>query len=236
MRRWLCSLLLLGTVFAQARNPQAYPDGSAGSEAAIRAVLQAQVEAWNHHDLEKFMAGYWNSPELTFFSGTTETTGWQPTLAALSAEVPGGRPVHGHAQLQRSDHRNARRRCGLRPRTLSVGHARRQTAARCLHLDFPQVSGRMAHYPRPHLRRVGPEYLPRSGQGPSLAEAKLISPPRKRRESIPRKTEPLSARPYRILLLRQLPGPNATLNAVGATQVSPALSGLGRHQPQWRVP
>ncbi len=26
------------------------------------------------------MAGYWNSPDLTFFSGATETQGWQPTL------------------------------------------------------------------------------------------------------------------------------------------------------------
>ncbi|MGB8888808.1 MAG: nuclear transport factor 2 family protein [Candidatus Korobacteraceae bacterium] len=80
MSRWLCSLLLLGTAFAQARNPQAHDDGSAGAEAAIRAVLQSQVEAWNHHDLAKFMAGYWNSPQLTFFSGATETKGWQPTL------------------------------------------------------------------------------------------------------------------------------------------------------------
>ena len=26
------------------------------------------------------MAGYWNSPDLTFFSGGTETQGWQATL------------------------------------------------------------------------------------------------------------------------------------------------------------
>ncbi len=49
-------------------------------EAAIRKVLQTQVDAWNHHDLDAFMAGYWNSPELTFFSGATVTRGWQPTL------------------------------------------------------------------------------------------------------------------------------------------------------------
>ena len=53
---------------------------SAGQEAAIRKVLQTQVEAWNRHDLEGFMAGYWNSPDLTFFSGATETQGWQATL------------------------------------------------------------------------------------------------------------------------------------------------------------
>jgi ketosteroid isomerase-like protein len=49
-------------------------------EAAIRAVLDAQVAAWNKGDLEGFMRGYWNSPELSFFSGGTRTRGWQATL------------------------------------------------------------------------------------------------------------------------------------------------------------
>ena len=49
-------------------------------EDAIRVVMVSQVKAWNQHDLEGFMAGYWNSPELTFFSGATETHGWQATL------------------------------------------------------------------------------------------------------------------------------------------------------------
>jgi len=49
-------------------------------EAAIRAVMDAQVKAWNHHDLEGFMAGYWNSPELTFFSGGKQAQGWQAAL------------------------------------------------------------------------------------------------------------------------------------------------------------
>jgi beta-aspartyl-peptidase (threonine type) len=54
--------------------------GSSSVDAAVKAVLDAQVAAWNHHDLEGFMSGYWNSPELTFFSGATETQGWEPTL------------------------------------------------------------------------------------------------------------------------------------------------------------
>ena len=53
---------------------------TSGQEATIRQVLQSQVEAWNRHDLDTFMAGYWNSTELTFFSGATVTHGWQPTL------------------------------------------------------------------------------------------------------------------------------------------------------------
>lgn len=50
-------------------------------EAAIRSVIQHQVEAWNRHDLASFMSGYWNSPDLTFFSGGSETKGWDSTLA-----------------------------------------------------------------------------------------------------------------------------------------------------------
>ncbi len=49
-------------------------------ERAIRAVLDRQVEAWNARDLEGFMQGYWNSPNLSFYSGGTKTTGWQTTL------------------------------------------------------------------------------------------------------------------------------------------------------------
>lgn len=47
---------------------------------AVRQVLQQQQDAWNRHDLEGFMAGYWNSPELTFFSGAKITSGWQSTI------------------------------------------------------------------------------------------------------------------------------------------------------------
>jgi len=52
----------------------------ASQEAAIRKVIDTQVAAWNQHDLEGFMAGYWNSPELTFFSGGTVSHGWQAAL------------------------------------------------------------------------------------------------------------------------------------------------------------
>jgi beta-aspartyl-peptidase (threonine type) len=56
--------------------PAAGPSG----EEAVRAVLDAQVAAWNKGDLESFMNGYWQSPELTFFSGNNRTQGWQATL------------------------------------------------------------------------------------------------------------------------------------------------------------
>ncbi|MEW6209074.1 MAG: hypothetical protein AB1631_11955 [Acidobacteriota bacterium] len=46
----------------------------------IRQVLEAQVEAWNRRDLEGFMKGYWNSPELSFYSGAAKTAGWEATI------------------------------------------------------------------------------------------------------------------------------------------------------------
>jgi beta-aspartyl-peptidase (threonine type) len=52
-------------------------DANEDAKSEITRVLQAQVDAWNHQDLGRFMAGYWNSPELTFFSGAHESKGWQ---------------------------------------------------------------------------------------------------------------------------------------------------------------
>ena len=49
-------------------------------EVAVRRVLNDQASAWNKGDLEGFMAGYWNAPDLSFFSGKDRTRGWQATL------------------------------------------------------------------------------------------------------------------------------------------------------------
>ena len=48
-------------------------------EAKIEKLLKDQNEAWNRGDLDGFMAGYWDSPNLEFVSGTTTTMGYQPT-------------------------------------------------------------------------------------------------------------------------------------------------------------
>src|SRR5262245_15423055 len=47
---------------------------------AIQKVLDDQVAAWNRGDLEAFMAGYWKSDELSFYSGKDKTLGWKATL------------------------------------------------------------------------------------------------------------------------------------------------------------
>ena len=47
---------------------------------AIRAVLDAQVAAWNRGDIEGFMDGYARSPDIVFISGDSLTHGWAIVL------------------------------------------------------------------------------------------------------------------------------------------------------------
>jgi len=62
---------------------------SSSDEGAIRKTLNDQVRAWNAHDLRGYMQGYWNSPELTFYSGGTVTRGWQATLERYQKRYQG---------------------------------------------------------------------------------------------------------------------------------------------------
>ena len=70
------ALLLAGLNWAAKR----WKLQQADQRAAIQAVLDAQVQAWNAGDLEGFMTGYWQSPDMTFFSGKNKEAGWQQTL------------------------------------------------------------------------------------------------------------------------------------------------------------
>ncbi|HWG87612.1 MAG TPA: nuclear transport factor 2 family protein [Candidatus Acidoferrales bacterium] len=70
---------------------------------SIKHVLISQVEAWNHGNLENFMAGYWNSPDLTFFSGARVTKGWKPTLARYQQRYQSGGNQMGHLEFQELD-------------------------------------------------------------------------------------------------------------------------------------
>ncbi|MBS1788363.1 MAG: DUF3225 domain-containing protein [Acidobacteria bacterium] len=72
-------LLLSVAAYAQAASADAKAKPS-DDATAIRAVLDAQVAAWNAGKLEEFMTGYWRSPKLTFFSGGRKLEGWDATL------------------------------------------------------------------------------------------------------------------------------------------------------------
>src|SRR5215475_492676 len=64
-------LMFLGSALAQANNQ---------TETAIRAVLDAQVAAWNRGDVETYMDGYDRSPNTEFVGGDSITRGWQQVL------------------------------------------------------------------------------------------------------------------------------------------------------------
>jgi beta-aspartyl-peptidase (threonine type) len=60
---------------------EAKPARKASRAAAeVRAVLDAQVVAWNAGNIEDFMKGYWRSPELSFYSGGNRLSGWDATI------------------------------------------------------------------------------------------------------------------------------------------------------------
>jgi ketosteroid isomerase-like protein len=69
--------MLLAAIPVSALPPQKQ---DARTEAAIRAVLDAQRDAWNRGDLEGYMDGYDRSPQTEFVAGDTITRGWQTVL------------------------------------------------------------------------------------------------------------------------------------------------------------
>jgi len=70
------ALLLVGGC----RQPVRHPD--------IRAVLDAQVSAWNAGDLAAFMAHYWKSDELTFSTPDGALHGWEATFRRYEQRYP----------------------------------------------------------------------------------------------------------------------------------------------------
>lgn len=73
-------LMLLAGAIATLAFSAAGQDAVDPAPLAIRKVLEDQRAAWNRKDLEGFMAGYWKSADLTFFSGAQEARGWQAAL------------------------------------------------------------------------------------------------------------------------------------------------------------
>ena len=80
--------LLVGLIMTSAVSGWS-EDASDAGRRAIRNVIDEQQAAWNRHDLEAFMAGYWNSPELTFFSSAHESKGWQAALERYKQNYQG---------------------------------------------------------------------------------------------------------------------------------------------------
>ena len=54
----------------------------------VLTVLHAQEVAWNEGDIERFVAHYWKSDDLTFSSEGKTTRGWESTLANYRRRYP----------------------------------------------------------------------------------------------------------------------------------------------------
>lgn len=67
---------------------QAQETTEAEDRAAILEVLNTQKEAWNNHDIEAFMQGYWKSDELKFYGSGGLVKGWQSTLERYKKGYP----------------------------------------------------------------------------------------------------------------------------------------------------
>lgn len=61
-----------------------FAQANGGDEVAIRAVMAAQVAAWNKGDVATFMQSYENSPDTTFV-GKSVNKGYEPILKRYEA-------------------------------------------------------------------------------------------------------------------------------------------------------
>lgn len=74
-------ILFCSSLTASGRDdPQPNSKHDRKAEIAIRAVMDAQREAWNRGDIEGYMDGYDRSPKTEFVGGDTITRGWQTVL------------------------------------------------------------------------------------------------------------------------------------------------------------
>lgn len=73
------AIVLLGSAMVVHTQTPAKPK-EAKTIAVIRAVLDAQRDAWNRGDIEGYMDGYERSEQTVFVSGDNLTRGWQTVL------------------------------------------------------------------------------------------------------------------------------------------------------------
>lgn len=55
---------------------------------SIEKVMADQTIAWNNHDLEGFMQGYWKSDSLKFYGSRGLTYGWDKTFENYKKSYP----------------------------------------------------------------------------------------------------------------------------------------------------
>jgi beta-aspartyl-peptidase (threonine type) len=93
-------LLLVASVLPSALAAEEAARDADEERKAIKTLLNDQVTAWNKGDLPGFMKGYWQSDQLTFFSGSTRTSGWKATLERYRKKYQGESKEMGNLSFE----------------------------------------------------------------------------------------------------------------------------------------
>ncbi|MEM9459025.1 MAG: DUF4440 domain-containing protein [Myxococcota bacterium] len=96
MRLALLALALsVGSGGCRSNRPDRLTDAD---EAAIRATIERQQEAWNRGDIDGFMQGYHRRPEIVFTSAGQVRRGFDQTLDAYRRKYVDGNAM-GHLEF-----------------------------------------------------------------------------------------------------------------------------------------
>lgn len=79
---------IIGFAFAPCLASAVTAPADSSPESDIRAVLEAQTDAWNRGDIDAFMTGYWNSDQTAFVGAKGLTRGYQAVLDRYHKNYP----------------------------------------------------------------------------------------------------------------------------------------------------
>ncbi len=82
------AFVLLIVLMLLALTPAAPVIGQIGGAHPASLVLSEQQRAWNDGDLQAFMNGYWNSPNLSFSGSNGVSRGWSAVLDRYRRNYP----------------------------------------------------------------------------------------------------------------------------------------------------
>ena len=93
-----CCCLIVAVSFLRAPrlDSRLVAAGADTTETEIRAIILEQQAAWNRGDIDAFMKGYWNSPDLTFAGSSGVTRGWKPVLDRYRERYGNAQATMGH--------------------------------------------------------------------------------------------------------------------------------------------
>ena len=83
MRYTIFNIILISTLFTYSAHAQLDKD-----VAEVQQILQRQASDWNRGDIEAFVVGYWNSPDLQFIGSKGVTKGYKNTLNRYLKSYP----------------------------------------------------------------------------------------------------------------------------------------------------